>query len=309
MDTGSAFLFPGQGSQQVGMLGALIQKESIVSRTLSEASYLVDVDLLKLIQEGPAADLDATCNTQPALLACSVALWRLWEHFRGGGGLPAFVAGHSLGEYSALVAARVLDFGDALRLVRQRGLYMQEAVPVGQGGMLAVVGLDDAKVSAICVETVQDGEVLSAANYNAPGQVVVAGSNTAIERARPAFLNAGARMAKPLAVSVPSHCRLMDPVCQQLEADFASVGFAKPVIPVVQNVSASLTTDAEEIRSNLIRQVSQPVLWAASVKCIADQGVTRFFECGPGRVLAGLGKRMQPAVQVVGLEDRKAYLC
>ncbi len=305
MSSSTAFIFPGQGSQSVGMLSAIASAEAIVSDTLIEASDILGFDLNNLILNGPAEQLNETSNTQPALLAASTALWRLWQ--QRGGEQPAYVAGHSLGEYSALVAAGVLTFADALKLVRNRGFYMQEAVPAGQGAMAAVLGLEDEAVVALCAEICQPGEVLSAVNFNSPGQVVIAGSAAAVERAVAPMTSAGARKVMPLPVSVPSHCALMKPAALKLEQDLAGVTFSVPTIPVVQNVSAAITMDTDLLRANLVTQLYQPVRWVESVQHMVAQGVERCYECGPGKVLAGLSKRIDRKLAVVALDDLSAY--
>ena len=264
MTSSIAFVFPGQGSQKVGMLASIAEQEAVVNDTLVEAGDVLGFDLRDMILNGSADALNSTENTQPALLAASVALWRLWQDRAGE--QPAFVAGHSLGEYSALVAAGVISFADAVRVVRNRGIYMQDAVPQGQGGMAAVLGLDDDKVIELCAEICGDGEVLSAVNFNAPGQVVIAGSAAAVTRANEVFSAAGARKVMPLPVSVPSHCALMEPAAVRLQQDLAGVQLSAPLIPVVQNVSAEVTADVEVIRANLVSQLSRPVRWVESVR-------------------------------------------
>ncbi|MTI14667.1 ACP S-malonyltransferase [Sansalvadorimonas verongulae] len=304
MSSSTAFIFPGQGSQKVGMLAEIAAQEAIVNDTLVEASDILGFDLRGMILEGPADALNSTENTQPALLTSSVALWRLWQ--ARGGAQPEFVAGHSLGEYSALVAGGVLSFADAVHLVRNRGIYMQEAVPPGEGAMAAVLGLDDEKVIELCQDTAQDGEVLSAVNFNAPGQVVIAGSAVAVERAATVFAEAGARKVMPLPVSVPSHCALMKPAAERLAKDLDSIMLSAPSISVVQNVTASVANDVNVIRTNLVSQLSQPVRWVESVRYMVSNGVAGFNECGPGKVLAGLGKRIERSVPVVGMENLSA---
>ncbi len=301
MSSSTAFLFPGQGSQSVGMLAAIIEAEPVVNATLSEANDILGFDLRSLILEGPPDALNATQNTQPALLTVSVALWRLWQ--QRDGQLPNYVAGHSLGEYSALVAAGVLEFADAVRIVRNRGIYMQEAVPQGAGAMAAVLGLEDDRVIELCREACQMGEVLSAVNFNSPGQVVVAGSTAAVKRSVDIFSAAGARKVMALPVSVPSHCALMQPAAVRLEKDLAEITFSAPLIPVVQNVSAAIVIDVNALRDNLVSQLSQPVRWVESVQLMVANGVDSFYECGPGKVLAGLGKRIERAVPVTSLEN------
>ncbi|CAM3640900.1 ACP S-malonyltransferase [Parendozoicomonas haliclonae] len=305
MSTSTAFIFPGQGSQSVGMLADIADVEPVVNETLVEASDVLGFDLRNMILNGPAEQLNSTQNTQPALLAGSIALWRLWS--ARGGQVPAYVAGHSLGEYSALVAAGVIEFADAVRIVHNRGLYMQEAVPQGEGAMAAVLGLDDDKVIALCAETAHPGEVLSAVNFNSPGQVVIAGSASAVKRAVETFSAAGARKVMPLPVSVPSHCALMEPAAVRLEQDLAGITFSVPQIPVVQNVSAAIVTDVNALRANLVDQLSQPVRWVESVQLMIANGVDQFYECGPGKVLAGLSKRIDRSATVTPLESLSAF--
>ena len=305
MSFSTAFIFPGQGSQSVGMLLAAVDAEPVVAATFAEANETLGFDLANMILNGPAEALNTTCNTQPALLVASTALWRLWQ--QRGGELPAYVAGHSLGEYSALVAAGVLEFADALRIVRNRGLYMQEAVPAGQGAMAAVLGLEDDKVVALCAEIGQPGEVLSAVNFNAPGQVVIAGTAEAVQRAIPVLTSAGARKVMPLPVSVPSHCALMKPAAEKLAQDLAAITFAAPRIPVVQNVSATIVTNPDELRTNLVSQLYQPVRWVESVQLMVANGINQYYECGPGKVLAGLSKRIDRLLAVVALEEMTAF--
>lgn len=286
--TGSlAFVFPGQGSQAVGMLAELAA-EPLVVDTFAEASAALGYDLWALCQQGPAEQLNQTDKTQPAILTASVALWRLWcarTDVR-----PAFVAGHSLGEYSALVAAGSLDLAAAAKLVARRGELMQQAVPAGSGAMAAILGLEDADVQAACAEAAQ-GEVVSAVNFNAPGQVVIAGTAAAVERAIEACKARGAKRALPLPVSVPSHCELMRPAAEQFAADIEAVGLRAPQIPLVQNVTATAVADLAELKQNLLAQLYSPVRWVESVVWLGEQGVSELVECGPGKVLAGLNKR------------------
>ncbi len=298
-----AFVFPGQGSQSVGMLADHIETP-IVSQTFAEASEVLGFDLLKLVSEGPAEDLNKTENTQPALLAASVALWRLW--LEKGGERPAFVAGHSLGEYSALVCAGVIKFTDAVRVVRQRGLFMQEAVPAGTGAMAAILGLEDDKVIEVCQSAAQ-GEVVEAVNFNTPGQVVIAGSKDAVARAIELAKEAGARKAMPLPVSVPSHCALMRPAAERLAIELATVKLSVPTIPVIQNVTAKQCSEPEQIRQNLVAQLYSPVRWVETINTLTETGVSRFAECGSGKVLAGLSKRIVRGAPVVVLESAAAF--
>jgi [acyl-carrier-protein] S-malonyltransferase len=281
--------------------------EILVRQTFQEASGALGYDLWQLVQEGPAEALNETDKTQPALLAASVALWRLWQH-RGGtrpSKRPSMLAGHSLGEYSALCCAGVLILGDAIRLVEKRGRLMQEAVPAGSGGMAAVIGLDDGQVVAACEQAAQ-GEVVAAVNFNAPGQVVIAGARTALERAISACKEAGARRALPLPVSVPSHCALMRPAADKLAEELAGVNFNTPEVPVINNVDVAIETEPARIRDALVRQLYQPVRWVEVVKKLAADGVVLTCECGPGRVLGGLIKRIDDNLPCLPLDTEEA---
>lgn len=284
-----AVLFPGQGSQAVGMLSALAAAHPVVNRTLDEAGDVLGWNLRELVEKGPDTELNKTARTQPALLAAGVAAWRVWQAMK----LPAPVAlaGHSLGEYSALVAAGSLNFSDALKLVELRGELMQSAVPSGEGGMVALVGLDDAAVEQLCSAYTGAG-VLEPVNYNAPGQVVVAGSSAALVWLEANAKGAGARMAVRLPVSVPSHCSLMQPAALELAGRLAKVAFNTPAIPVFHNLDAGLHPSAISIRSALREQLYKPVRWAQTIQKLAADGVSLFLECGPGRVLVGLNKRI-----------------
>lgn len=299
----SAFIFPGQGSQSVGMLAEAATHWPIIEQTFSEASAVLGYDLWRLCQKGPAEELNQTTVTQPALLTASVALWRQW--FVAGGTRPDFLAGHSLGEYSALVAAESLNFFDAVKLVRLRGELMQDAVPAGQGSMAAILGLEDQDVIDACAEAGQD-EVVSAVNFNAPGQVVIAGATAAVERAIEACKARGARKAMPLPVSVPSHCALMKGAAEELAKALDEVSFNDAVIPVVQNVSATAEQDRDVLKANLVKQLYSPVLWTDSVRALSAAGVTVAVECGAGKVLAGLVKRIERGLTVYGIEDPDA---
>ena len=294
-----AFVFPGQGSQQVGMLTDYIEKP-VVAATFAEASEVLGFDLSALVANGPAEDLNRTENTQPALLTASVALWRLF--CERGGQAPAMMAGHSLGEYSALVCAGALDFKDAVRLVNLRGQFMQDAVAPGEGAMAAILGLDDAVVVDVC-EKAAEGEVIEAVNFNAPGQVVVAGQVAAVKRAVERTKEAGARKAIELPVSVPSHCALMKPAAERLGAELANITLNTPKIPVVQNVTADVCNDPEQLKQNLIAQLYRPVRWVETISAMQQSGVAAFAECGPGKVLAGLNKRIARRAPVAVLES------
>ncbi|MBL82518.1 MAG: [acyl-carrier-protein] S-malonyltransferase [Marinobacter sp.] len=299
----SAFIFPGQGSQSVGMLGAAAENWPIIEKTFSEASDVLGYDLWHLCQHGPAEELNQTTVTQPALLAASVALWRQW--FVAGGQAPDFVAGHSLGEYSALVAAKSLNFFDAIKLVQLRGELMQAAVPAGEGKMAAILGLEDDDVTAACAEAA-NGDVVAAVNFNAPGQVVIAGAAGAVERAIEACKARGARKAMPLPVSVPSHCALMKGAAEELATALDEVTFNDAVIPVIQNVTASVAQDSESLKANLVKQLYSPVLWTDTVRKLVANDVRIAVECGAGKVLAGLAKRIDRELSVYGIDEPDA---
>ncbi|WP_241606646.1 ACP S-malonyltransferase [Rosenbergiella epipactidis] len=299
-----AFVFPGQGSQTVGMLAELAAEQPIIEATYAQASEALGYDLWQLVQQGPAEELNKTWQTQPALLAASVALFRLWQ--QQGGAQPALLAGHSLGEYSALVCAGVIDFADAIRLVELRGKLMQEAVPEGTGAMQAIIGLDDAAIRQACEESAQ-GQVVSPVNFNSPGQVVIAGNKEAVERAGAACKAAGAKRALPLPVSVPSHCALMKPAAEKLAVALREITFSEPKISVVNNVDVKCETDAEAIREALVRQLYSPVRWTESVQYIAAQGVTQLVEVGPGKVLTGLTKRIVDTLTASAINDPAAF--
>ena len=295
-----AFVFPGQGSQTVGMLAELAAQFPIVEETFGEASSALGYDLWQLVQQGPAEELNKTWQTQPALLAASVAIFRVWQ--QQGGKAPALMAGHSLGEYSALVCAGVLDFKAAIRLVALRGKLMQEAVPEGTGAMYAIIGLDNDAIAKACEESAQ-GQVVSPVNFNSPGQVVIAGNKEAVERAGAACKAAGAKRALPLPVSVPSHCALMKPAADKLAVALQDITFNAPQVPVVNNVDVRTENDPEAIRSALVRQLYSPVRWTESVEFIAAQGVTSLLEVGPGKVLTGLTKRIVDTLTAAAVND------
>ncbi|MEQ9885520.1 ACP S-malonyltransferase [Pectobacterium zantedeschiae] len=295
-----AMVFPGQGSQTVGMLAELAAEYPIVTETFAQASEALGYDLWQLTQQGPAEELNKTWQTQPALLTASVAIWRAWQ--QQGGKTPALMSGHSLGEYSALVCAGVLDFQQAVRLVELRGKLMQEAVPEGTGAMYAIIGLDNDAIAKACEESAQ-GQVVSPVNFNSPGQVVIAGNKDAVERAGAACKAAGAKRALPLPVSVPSHCALMEPAAKKLAVALESVTFNSPVIPVVNNVDASIETTPEAIRDALVRQLHCPVRWTDCVEFIASQGVESLLEVGPGKVLTGLTKRIVDTLTAAAVND------
>ncbi|CRH37900.1 Malonyl CoA-acyl carrier protein transacylase [Pantoea ananatis] len=295
-----AFVFPGQGSQTVGMLADLAAAYPAVEATFREASDVLGYDLWQLVSQGPAEELNKTWQTQPALLAASVAIYRVWQ--QQGGELPALMAGHSLGEYSALVCAGVLNFADAIKLVELRGKLMQEAVPEGTGAMQAIIGLDDAAIAKACEESAQ-GQVVSPVNFNSPGQVVIAGNKEAVERAGAACKAAGAKRALPLPVSVPSHCALMKPAADKLALTLENITFNAPAVPVINNVDVKAEMDADAIRHALIRQLYSPVRWTESVEAMAAQGVTQLIEMGPGKVLTGLTKRIVDGLSAAAVND------
>ena len=300
MTTKLAIVFPGQGSQSVGMLAELHQQYDIVQQTFAEASAALGYDLWALIANGPEAELNETHRTQPALLTASVAVWRLWQQQEGA--QPAYFAGHSLGEYSALVCAGVLSLADAVKLVEKRGHYMQQAVPAGVGAMSAIIGLDDAAIATACEQAAQ-GEVVSPVNYNSPGQVVIAGHKAAVERAGELCKAAGAKRALPLPVSVPSHCALMRPAADKLAKDLAALNFNQAVIPVVNNVDVAIASDAQAIKDALVRQLYSPVRWTETIEWLAGQGVTQVVELGAGKVLSGLIKRINKELSTSSVGD------
>ena len=294
-----AFVFPGQGSQAVGMMAAY-GDDPIIRETFAEASGALGFDLWDMVANGPADVLNQTVNTQPAMLAAAVAVYRLW--LARGGHVPALMAGHSLGEYSALTCAGALAFADAIRLVRLRAEAMQSAVPEGVGAMAAVLGLDDDGVRAVCAEAARD-EVLEAVNFNSPGQVVIAGNKAAVERGMALAKEKGAKRALPLPVSVPSHCALMKPAAEQLRAALATIEVRAANVPVLHNADVAAHDTADAIRDALARQLYSPVRWVESMYALRDQGVQLIAECGPGKVLAGLNKRTLEGVPTVAIAD------
>lgn len=296
-----AMVFPGQGSQAVGMLAELAVQFPVVEETFKQASEALGYDLWQLVQQGPAEELNKTWQTQPALLAASVAIYRVWQqrypHLQ-----PTVMAGHSLGEYSALVCAGVIDFQDAVKLVELRGKVMQQAVPEGTGAMYAIIGLDNDAIIKACKDAEQ-GEVVSAVNFNSPGQVVIAGSKAAVERAAAACKEAGAKRALPLVVSVPSHCALMKPAADQLSVSLESIAIKTPNIAVINNVDVKTESEANAIRSALVRQLYSPVRWTESVEKMAAGGVEVLVEIGPNKVLTGLTKRIVDSLQAAAVND------
>lgn len=297
-----AFVFPGQGSQSVGMLAGYAEHPA-VSATMREASDVLGRDLTALATTGPEADLNQTVNTQPVMLAADVAVYRAWQ--AAGGPAPTLVAGHSLGEYAALVVAGAFTFSDALKLVQARAEAMQAAVPEGAGGIAAILGLDEAKIREACAEASQ-GEAVEAANLNAPGQIVIAGARAAVERAIEAAKAKGAKRAILLPMSVPSHCSLMRPAAEKLAARLASVQIAAPSIPVINNADVASPQTPQAIADALVRQLYNPVRWIETVTAMAEQGATHIVECGPGKVLQGMVKRIAPQATASTLSSSAA---
>ena len=306
-DTQFAFVFPGQGSQKVGMLAAAHEQFPEVGQTFSEASEILGYDMWSLVQAGEQSALNLTETTQPVLLTSSVALWRAW--CANGGAQPSVMAGHSLGEFSALVCAGAMGFSDAVGLVRQRGAFMQNAVPVGEGAMAAVIGLEDEIINQRCLELATEmGQEVAAVNFNSPGQVVIAGHTAAVERATGVLKDAGAKRVLPLPVSAPFHTALMKPAGEQLAQAIASIELGAPTIPVIHNVNACTETDAGRIGALLVEQIYSPVQWTASVRQMADNGVATLVECGPGKVLSGLAKRIERSLATHALEEPQGLL-
>lgn len=289
-----AFAFPGQGSQSVGMLNELASTYPQVREVFAEASAKLDYDLWQVVTDGPEARLNQTDVTQPAMLAAGVSVWRVWQ--AQGGAQPVLLAGHSLGEYTALVCAGALTFADAVALVAERGRLMQAAVPAGSGAMAAILGLNDDQVRQVCADATTDG-VVEAVNFNSPGQVVVAGQQAAVERAMVLAKETGAKRVVALPVSAPSHCALMKPAAEQLAARLTEIHFESPKIPVLHNCDVTSHAGADDIRQALARQLYMPVRWVEIVRAMADQGVDRLIECGPGKVLAALTKRIDRTVE------------
>lgn len=294
-----AFVFPGQGSQKIGMLAELAEQYPVVKNTFAEASQVLGYDLWSLVQTGTQEEINLTERTQPLLLTASVAVWRVWNEKQGA--QPALLAGHSLGEWSALVCAGIVDFKAAVKIVQLRGKYMQDAVPAGQGAMAAIIGLDDAAIINACKEAAQ-GDIVAAVNFNSPGQVVIAGSTAAVERAGALCKEAGAKRALPLPVSAPFHTEMMRPAAERLADLVSSTPFAAPKIPVVHNVTAQTEINPEKIKALMIEQIYSPVRWVECVNTMVSSGVTTTIECGPGKVLSGLNKRIVGELNTLSIE-------
>jgi [acyl-carrier-protein] S-malonyltransferase len=300
-----AFVFPGQGSQSVGMMQSFADLPG-VHETFAQASELLGQDLWKLAAGGPADELDLTANTQPVMLVAGVALYRAWQARQGSA--PAIMAGHSLGEYTALVAGGALEFADAVPLVRFRARAMQEAVPAGVGAMAAILGLEDDDVRAICAEASSANEVAEAANFNSPAQVVIAGNKAAIERGMQIAEARGAKRAVLLPMSVPSHCSLMRPAAERMRKELGSLSFRRGTVPVLHNADVKSAESADAIKNALVRQLVQPVRWVETVRQMVSDGVTHIVECGPGKVLAGLNKRIAPESKILSFSDGAAFV-
>ncbi len=294
-------IFPGQGSQSVGMLNDFAAAYPMVADTFAEASSILGYDLWSVTQQGPEQELNRTEVTQPALLTASVAIWRIW--LQASGRRPDYMAGHSLGEYTALVCAGVLPFSDAVLLVRDRGRFMQEAVPAGTGGMAAILGLESTAIEKLCAEAA-GGDIVSAANYNSPEQTVIAGDVAAVNRAVELCKAAGAKRAIVLPVSVPSHCALMKPAAARLEQRLMQITFADPEIPVIHNVDTQIGSSAEAIKTALVRQLHQPVRWVDTINRLAELQCRTVIESGPGKVLTGLGKRINREIAALAISDK-----
>lgn len=299
-----AFLFPGQGSQKIGMLSELADHYPVVVETFAESSDVLGYDLWDLVQNGNQEEINLTERTQPLLLTASVAVWRAWQ--RQNTEQPILMAGHSLGEWSALVCSGVITFGDAVQLVRNRGAYMQDAVAPGEGSMAAIIGLDDNKIKNICDESCQ-GQEVAAVNFNAPGQVVIAGHFEAVERAIIGCKEAGAKRALPLPVSAPFHTKLMQPAADRLAAEIRATTFSAPQVLIVHNVHAQTESDPEKIKQLMIDQICSPVLWVDCINKLTSQGITTVVECGAGKVLSGLCKRIDRSIVSLATEDMTAF--
>lgn len=305
MNGSVAIVFPGQGSQSVGMLGELAKQFPVIEETFSDASSALGYDLWQLVQQGPAEELDQTMHTQPALLAASYAMWRVLQTQQV---IPSVLAGHSLGEYTALVCAESLSFVDAIKLVAARGKFMQEAVKPGEGAMAAIIGLDDVAIESICQSASSANEIVSPANFNSIGQTVIAGHAAAVERAMQIAKEKGSKLVVKIPVSVPSHCALMRPAADRLALLLDETTFHAPRIPVVSNVNVTPYTDAASIKTGLTEQLYKPVRWVETIQYFVADGVARVIECGPGKVLTGLNKRIDKNLQLIAITDKDNLL-
>lgn len=296
----TVFMFPGQGSQSIGMMASLLEEYDVARQVFDEASEAIGIDLKEIALHGPEDRINQTAITQPIVLTASIAMWRVWESQTNR--KPDFVCGHSLGEYTALVASGVLSLKDAVKLVHLRGTLMQDAVPMGEGGMAAILGLDDASVELACQEAAQ-GDVVAAANYNSPGQVVISGASDALARAMVIAKEKGAKRAAKLPVSVPCHCDLLKPAGESLAEEMEKTVFNPLLIPIVQNVNATEVSDLSELKLNLLAHLHRPVLWSQSITALVKDGAELFIECGPGKVLTGLNKRIDKTVKTMNMND------
>jgi len=299
----TVFMFPGQGSQSIGMMSDLLQESSIARQVFEEASDAIKVDLNNIALNGPIETINQTAITQPIVLTASVAMWKVWQSVTDI--KPDYVCGHSLGEYTALVASGVLSLTEVVSLVRLRGQLMQDAVPEGEGGMAALLGLDDDLVQDVCDEAAQ-GDVVAAANFNSPGQIVISGATDALERAMVIAKEKGAKRVAKLAVSVPCHCELLKPAGEALAASMESLTFAEPLIPIMQNVTAEEALNLAELRTNLLAHLYRPVLWSQSISKLVTKDAGTFIECGPGKVLSGLNKRIDKSIQSMPMNNTES---
>jgi [acyl-carrier-protein] S-malonyltransferase len=300
-----SFVFPGQGSQSVGMLAELAEQYSLVEKLFSEASQILNYDLWKIVSTGPAETLNQTIYTQPALLVADVAVWRIWQE--KGGFEPAIMAGHSLGEYAALVAAESIAFADAVGLVAKRARFMQEVVAEGQGAMVVILGLSSEQVVDVCKQSAQN-DIVAAVNFNSPAQIVIAGDSVAVERAMELAKKTGAKRAMKLPVSVPSHCELMKPAAEQLAICLNAVSIKPPKMPIINNVDVKANQHPDDIRDALVRQLCNPVRWVETINAVVADGIDTIFECGPGKVLSGLNKRINGDLNLFGLNNLEELL-